>query len=151
VIEVLPILGQAPAPVQPGERPLHQPTFRQHDEALHRIRTFDDLHLHLCEHGSHRGAELGPLITAIGVKLQEKGIETEQRSQQPRAAVAILDVCCTHDGVQHQTLGIDQKAPLLAFDLLACVIPGLVDAGTTLFRAFDALGVDDRRRGTGLP
>jgi hypothetical protein len=51
----------------------------------------------------------------------------------------------------HRTLGIDQKVPLLAFDLRACVIPGRVDAGTTLFRALDALSVDDRRRGTGLP
>ena len=56
------------------------------------------------------------------------------------AAVAILDVGGCDDGMQQQTLGIDQDMALLAFDLLARVIPVRIDVCAALFRALDALG-----------
>ena len=53
--------------------------------------------------------------------------------------------------MQHQILGIDQNLPLLAFDLLARVIPMRVDVCAALFRSLDALGIDDRHGRTGFP
>ena len=38
---------------------------------------------------------------------------------------------------------MDKNVPLLALDLLACIVTGRIDAGPPLFRAFDALAVDD--------
>ena len=43
------------------------------------------------------------------------------------AAVAVLHVGRMNDGAQQQTFGIYQEMTLLAFDLLASVIPARVD------------------------
>jgi len=40
------------------------------------------------------------LIAAIGIKLQQKGIQTEQRAHQQHAAVAILNIGGMYDRVQ---------------------------------------------------
>jgi hypothetical protein len=39
------------------------------------------------------------------------------------AAVAVLDISGVNDGVEQQTQRIYEKVALLAFDLLACIIP----------------------------
>jgi hypothetical protein len=54
--------------------------------------------------------ELRPLIAAIGVKLQQERKHSKQGRQQHGAAITILDVGGSHDGMQHETLGIDQDA-----------------------------------------
>jgi hypothetical protein len=60
--------------------------------------------------------------------VQER-IEPEQGRNQQHAAIAILDVGRMHDGVRQQALGIDQDMPLLAFDLLACIVAVGINAG----------------------
>src|SRR5271166_5722492 len=150
VVERLPILGETAAAAQPSQRSFHHPAFRQDDEAFGLIRAFDDLPFHPRQDGSHGGAELGSLIAAIGVELEQEGIEAELRGQQHSPAVAVLDIGCSDDLMQHLTLGIDQDVPLLAFDLLASVIAMRIDVGAALFGAFDALGIDDRCGRTGL-
>jgi hypothetical protein len=69
------------------------------------------------------------LITAIGVELQVKGIEAEQRRHHQDAAVAILNVGGVNDGVHQKTLRINEDVPLLAFDLFARVKATQVNAG----------------------
>src|SRR5271169_5627719 len=62
-----------------------------------------------------------------------------------------LDVGGRHDGVQHETLAVDQDMPLLALDLLAGVVTVRIDRSPALLRALHALGINDRRGRTGLP
>jgi hypothetical protein len=56
-----------------------------------------------------------------------------------------------NDRVQQRTLRIDHDVPLLAADLLACVIPFRIHASAALFRAFHALRIDGAVPRTGLP
>ena len=76
--------------------------------------------------------------------------QPEQGGQQHGAAVTILDIGGGHDGVQHETLSINQDMPLLALDLLAGVVAVRIYQSPRLFRALHALGVDDRRGRAGL-
>src|SRR5262250_2186571 len=62
-----------------------------------------------------------PLISAIGIELQQERKQPEQSGHQHRAAVAILNIGGVHDCLQHQPLRIDQDVSLLARDLLAGV------------------------------
>ena len=63
-----------------------------------------------------------PLIAAIGVELEKKGIEPEQARHNENAAVAVLNIGRVDDGMHQQSLRIDEDVALLAFDLLARVI-----------------------------
>ena len=74
------------------------------------------------------GQEVRPLVTAIGVELQQEGVEPKQRAHQQHATVAVLDVGGVDDGLHQQALGVDQDVPLLALDLLACVVAQGIDA-----------------------
>jgi hypothetical protein len=76
-----------------------------------------------------RGAlKLRPLIPAIGKELAEKREQTEQRFENKYAAVAVLDVGRMNDGMQQEAYRIDEDMPLLAFDLLARVVTGWINA-----------------------
>ncbi len=74
------------------------------------------------------GLEVGALVPAVGVELQQEGVEAEQRAHQQHATIAVLDIGGVDDGLHQQTLGVDQDVPLLAFDLLARVVARGVDA-----------------------
>ena len=68
-----------------------------------------------------------PLVAAVGVELQQKREQAEQRAHQQHATVAVLDVGRVDDGVQQQALGVYQDMALLALDLLARIKAGRVD------------------------
>jgi transposase len=72
--------------------------------------------------------EFRPLIAAVGIELQQKWKQAEQRAHQQHAAVAILYIRCVDDGMQQQALGVDQDVTLLALDLLPRVIAVRIDA-----------------------
>jgi hypothetical protein len=78
----------------------------------------------------HCAAELGTLVAAIGVALQRKWVQSEQRRHHRQPAVTVLDI----GGMQHQPRGVDQEMVLPAFDFPACVIARRVDRG----RSFSA-------------
>src|SRR5580692_11905447 len=63
-------------------------------------------------------------VGAIGEQFCEKRKLTEQRGQQPDAAVAILNTSGMNDCVQQQALHV-----VLAFDQLACIEPVRINAG----------------------
>lgn len=67
------------------------------------------------------------LLTAVGVELEQKRIEAEQRAHQQHTAVAILHVGGVHDGLHQQALCVDQDVQLLTFDLLAGVVAWRID------------------------
>ncbi len=92
------------------------------------IRALDDLEVHTLQDSAQCVLEARSLISAIGVELQEKGIEAEQGCHQKHAAVAILDIVSVYDGVHQEALRIDENVPLLALDLLARVIAMRIDA-----------------------
>ncbi len=93
------------------------------------IRALDDLHIDVTQDPPESVAELWPLIAAIGIELEQEGIQAEQGRHHQDTAVAVLNVSRMHDGVQQQTLGVYKDMALLAFDPLAAVIPMRVDAG----------------------
>jgi hypothetical protein len=54
---------------------------------------------------------------------------TEQRGQQPDAAIAILNTSGMNDRVQQQTLHVDENMSFLAFDQFARIEPVRINAG----------------------
>ena len=95
---------------------------RQCDEPCGLIRSLDDLDVDARQNPFHPALELRSLITAVGIELDQERKGTEQTRHQQRAAVAVLDVGGVHDGVHQQALRIDEDVPLLALDLLACIV-----------------------------
>ena len=49
-------------------------------------------------------------------------MDAEQRRHRQDDAVAIPDIDAMHDGVDQEALRIDENMPLLALDLLACIV-----------------------------
>lgn len=122
MVQAFPILGEPAASSEPGEGSFHNPPFWQDDKAVGLIGTLDDLDIHALVDLAHGLLERRPLIAAIGIELQKKRVETEQRRHQKHAAIAVLDVGGKHDGVHQEALRVDENVPLLALDLLARII-----------------------------
>jgi hypothetical protein len=72
--------------------------------------------------------ELRPLVSAVGVQLEQEGIQTEQGGHEQDATIAVLNGRRMHDGVQQQALGVYQDVALLTLDLLAGVVARRIDA-----------------------
>ena len=63
------------------------------------------------------------LIAAIGVEFHQERIHAEHGRHYEYAAVTeILNVSGMNDGINQQALRIDENMPLLALDLLSCVV-----------------------------
>ena len=127
-VEVLPVLGQSAAAVEPGDGAFDHPTPGLDDEALHPIGSLDDLGLEIGQDAGQGAVKDRPLIGAVGEQFPENGKQTEQGRQQRETAVAILNVGGGDDAVQQQALRIDQNMPLLALDQLAGIEAVAVDA-----------------------
>ena len=127
-VEVLSVLGQSAAAVEPGDGAFDHPTPGLDDEALHPIGSLDDLGLEIGQDAGQGAVKDRALIGAVGEQFPEKGKQTEQGRQQRETAVAILNVGGGDDAVQQQALRIDQNMPLLALDQLAGIEAVAVDA-----------------------
>jgi hypothetical protein len=127
-VQTFPVLGQSSAAVEPADGSLDDPTLGQNDESLGGVRSLDDFQIHLAHDALERGLELRSLIAAVGVKLEEKGLEAEQARHHENAAIAILNVGSVNDGVHQQALRIDKDVALFAFDFLARIVSASVDA-----------------------
>lgn len=125
--EVLKVLCQAPASIEPGERPFDHPSPRQHLEALRVVRSLDDVDGKLRHHLCDSLAELCALIACVGKQLDQEWILPEQTGQHENPAVPILHVRRMHHSVQQKTYRVDQDVALAAFDLLASVITDRVN------------------------
>src|SRR5499427_8437948 len=68
-------------------------------------------------------------VGAIGEQFCEKRKLTEQRGQQPDAAVTILNTSGMNDRVQQHTLHVDENMSFLAFDQFARIEPARINAG----------------------
>ena len=78
--------------------------------------------------GEQSAFELRPLIAAVGVELQQKGIQAKQGGHHEHATIAVLQGCRMDDGVQDQTLRVYKEMALLAFDLFASIEAMGIDA-----------------------
>ena len=125
--EAFPVLGQATAAVQPRNCPFHDPAFGQDLEALGLIGSLDDCDLETAAHPPDTSLEGRTLIATVGIKLQQKRMEPEQRCHEPDAAVTVLNFAGMYKGVQQQALCVYKDMALLALDLLAGVIARRVD------------------------
>ena len=127
-VEVLPVLGQSAAAVEPGDGAFDHPTPGLDDEALHPIGSLDDLGLEIGQDAGQGAVKDRALIGAVGEQFPEKGKQTEQGRRQRETAVAILNGGGGDDAVQQHALRIDQNMPLLALDQLAGIEAVAVDA-----------------------
>jgi hypothetical protein len=127
-IEVLPILGQPPAAIKPGNGALDDPAFGQHHKSLGLIGALDDFSFEMGQDFRQGIAEFRPLIATVGKQLFQERIHPEQGRKKQDAAVAILDVGGMNDGMEQQTQRIYEKMALLALDLFACIIAMRIDA-----------------------
>ena len=93
-VEVLPVLGEATAAIEPSEGSFHDPPPGQHLEALGLVGAFDDLDLDAAHGGPQSALELLALVAAIGVELQQEGKEAEQVGHEHDAAAAIVVESC---------------------------------------------------------
>ena len=67
------------------------------------------------------------LVAAVGKELFQKWEQAEQRRQQKDAAVAVLYIGWMNDGLQQKTKRVYKNMPLLALDLLSCIVAIRVD------------------------
>src|SRR3954451_8131320 len=128
-VEVLPILSQPTAAVQPSYGAFDNPALRENDKPFRLIRALHDFKVHAPQDLFDRTSELRSLVSAIGVELQQKRIAREEHGHQPNAPVAILDMGGVHDRVHQQALRIDEKVTLLALDPFTRIIARRVDRG----------------------
>ena len=75
------------------------------------------------------GGRRRPLIASVSENALDKREQLSHRLQDKQAAVAVLNVGWVDDEVEHQAERVDNDVPLLAFDFLACVVAGRIDAG----------------------
>jgi hypothetical protein len=75
------------------------------------------------------------LVSTIGIKLQKEWIQTEQCGHQHGAAIAVLNVGRVDNDLHQQARRIDDDMPLLALDLLPCVIAMRINAGPLFLRS----------------
>jgi hypothetical protein len=129
VVAVFPITSQAPASVEPRDRPLNNPALGFNDEALGLLASLDDLDRQARHRLGGTGMEDRSRIGGIGEQRAQEGELPEQGAQQQHAAVAVLNIGPGDQRVQHQTERVDQQVALLARDQLAAIEARRVDAG----------------------
>src|SRR5208337_4464821 len=101
----------------------------ENDEAFGVAQSLDDLEVDARQNAFHRALEFRPLVASVGVEPNQEREGSEQACHQQRAAVAVLNVGGMHDRVHQEALRIDKNVPLLALDLLACIVTARIDAG----------------------
>ena len=127
--KVLEVLGEAATAVQPRKRPFDDPALGDDLEASGLIRSLHDLDREARQGLLYGALELRPLVAAVGKQFAQEREQAEQGVEDQHAAVTVLDVRRMDDAMQQEAYRIDQDVPLLALDLLACVIAARVDAG----------------------
>ena len=128
MIEVLPILGEPTAAVEPTNCAFDNPASGENDKALDAIGALDDFGLQMGQDRGQRGVEDRPVIGAVGKEFPEKWEHPKQGRQHQDPAGAILNIRRGDQGVQQQTLHIDENVPLFALDQLARVQARRVEA-----------------------
>ena len=77
---------------------------------------------------SKRFRKFRSLISAVGEQRLQKWKHTEQGRHDENPSIAVLNVGRMNDGVEQEAYCIDKNVPLLAFDLLARIVPVRINA-----------------------
>ena len=93
---LLPILGQTPAPAEPCEGALDDPSSRQHFEALGGIGALDDLQGPVTDL-VELITQFGTAVCAVGEEMTQPWEGLPDRLEDERGAVSILDVSSVND------------------------------------------------------
>ena len=99
-VEILPVLGEAAASVEPRNRAFDNPTLGQLDKSFGAIGTFNDFGFEVRQDFGERVCKKRPLIGAVGEQLLKEWKKTFHRGQQIDAAVAILNAGRMNDGME---------------------------------------------------
>lgn len=83
-VEVLPVLGQSAAAIEPGDAALDDPALGQRDEASAPIGPLDDLGFEMREDAGQRTVKQRPFIGAVGEHLSQEGEQVEHAPQGAR-------------------------------------------------------------------
>ena len=143
------VFAVAAIATQPGEGPLDDPAFGQHDESLD---------LGWPKHGldqpsvttGHSGRKLVAAVGDVGedhrqsAKPRSRAVQRPQDEERP---VVILNACRMDDDGEDQAQGVDHDVPLAAGDFLARVAASTSPAHV---RRLDGLTVEDCGAGRGL-
>ncbi len=129
MVETFPVLGEAPTSVEPGDGAFDDPALWQDVEALGGIGPFDDLDFDLSADLFESIPKYWSLVSAVGVEFQQERIHAKKRGHDQNATVAILNIRRMHDRMQEEPKSIYENMALLAFDLLAGVVPVRINPG----------------------
>jgi hypothetical protein len=127
LVEAFPILGQSSTPTKPRKSSFDDPPPWQDLEAFRCVRTLDDFRQEAWQSFLLRLAKDWSLISAIGEQLLQKRKSPKQCAQNKNAAVSILNVGRMNDRMKQQAYRVDENMPLLALDLLSCIIAMRID------------------------
>ena len=72
MVEAFPVLGQSSAAAEPSECAFDDPALWERDEACGLTRPLDDLDVEARQNPFDRALELRPLVTAIGIELDQE-------------------------------------------------------------------------------
>ncbi len=93
------------------------------------VGAFDDFGLELRPNARHSRLKLRPLISAIGKEFSQTREPTQQGCKHEHTTIAILKAGFMNHGVQQKTYRVNQDVPFLAFNFLARVVAGWINAG----------------------
>ena len=121
MIAVLPVLGKATASIEPANGALDDPALRFDDKAFRIVATPDDLGREVGHDMGDADGEDRPGIGTVREQFAQEGELSEQGGQQQHAAIAVLHVSGSDQGMQQQPELVDQDVAFLALDQLAGV------------------------------
>jgi len=102
VVAIFPVLGEPTTAAEPGDGSLNDPTFGFNHKALGVISASDDLDDQVAHRFGGTVVEDRPSVGAVGEQFAQEWELSEQGGQQHDTTVAVLDVGCGDQRVQHQ-------------------------------------------------
>ena len=128
------VSGEAAAAADPGEGSFHDPTFRQHDEAV-LVAAADDLKLPATGAGDG-GLHLLPLVAGVADDALDEGEAASRLFKERLRTVAILDAGRVNVDGEQQAERVGQDVALAADHLLAGIVAGRIKRSPPLTAPF---------------
>src|SRR5712671_3918224 len=102
-VEILPILGEPSAAIEPRNGALDDPAFWQDDKSADLIGTFDDFNVEMRQNLCKRFRKFRSSISVVGEQRLQKGKHPEQCRHDENASIAILNVGRMNNGMEQKT------------------------------------------------
>lgn len=108
---LLPVLSQPAAAAEPGEGPLHDPSSRQHFEALGGVGALDDLQGPVADRLEVL-VQFGAGVSAVGEGVAQPGKGLADRREDKRSAVVVPEIGGVNGEADQQTEGVGDDMTL---------------------------------------